>query len=228
MTTARNLRGSSSVATLLAWVFVLGAGTGLSAHRRDEVLQAARIAVEPGDVRIEINVTPGIAAADALLREIDLNGDGLLSPAEQQGFAARVLSLLTVRLDGSAPLPLTLAGSHFPAPAAMKGGEAAISLRVAASLPSLAAGDHSVEFRNDYATVGSVYLANALVPASPRLAITNQRRDLAQRGLTLDFTISSEPLIVEHWRWIAFAAVLCLSILIARRADTWLQRSRLP
>ena len=226
MTTARSLRGSRTVATLLVWVLVLGAGASVSAHRRDEVLQAARIAIEPGDLRLEINVTPGIAAADALLREIDLNQDGVLSPAEQQSFAARLVSLLTVRIDGSAPLPLTLADSNFPAPAVMKTGEAAISLRVAANLPSLAAGDHSLEFRNDHATVGSVYLANALTPASRHLTIPNQRRDVDQRALTLDFTITSEPLLVERWRWIAFAAVLCLSILIARRADTWLQRSR--
>jgi hypothetical protein len=220
------LRGSSAVSTLLAWVFVLGTAASVSAHRRDEVLQAARIALEPGDLRIEINVTPGIAAADALLREIDLNQDSGLSPAEQRSFGARVLSLLTVRVDGSAPLPLTLAGSNFPTPAAMKTGEEAISLRVAANLPSLAAGDHSLEFRNDHATVGSVYLANALMPSSRRLTITNQRRDVDQRALSLDFTITSEPLIVEHWRWIAFVATLCASILIARRADTWLRNGK--
>ena len=224
MTTARSLRGSRAVSTLLAWVIVLGAGGGVSAHRRDEVLQASRIAVEPSDVYVEVNVTPGIAAADTLLREIDLNQDGVLSPAEQQSFAVRVLSLLTVRIDGSSPLSLTLAGSTFPAPAVMRTGDAAISLRVAARLPSLEAGDHSLEFRNDHATAGSVYLANALVPASRRLTITNQRRDVEQRGLTLDFTLASEPLIVEHWRWIAFGVTLCASLLIARRTDAWLQR----
>ena len=226
MITARSLRGSSTLSAVLAGVVVLGASTGVSAHRRDEVLQAARIEVEPSDVRVEVNVTPGIAAADALLREIDLNLDGALSPSEQQSFSARVISLLTLRIDGSAPLPLVLAGSDFPTPALMKKGEAAISLRVAADIPSLEAGEHSLEFRNDHATVGSVYLANALVPDSPRLTITNQRRDLEQRGLTLDFTIASAPLVVEHWRWIAFGLVLCLSILIARRADTWLQNGK--
>ena len=226
MITARSLRGSRAVSTLLAWVFVLGAAASVSAHRRDEILQAARIAIEPGDLRVEINVTPGIAAADALLREIDLNQDGVLSPAEQQSFAARVLSLLTLRVDGAAPLPLTLEGSNFPAPAIMKTGEAAISLRVAGNLPSLAAGDHSLEFRNDHAATGSVYLANVLAPVSRRLTITSQRHDADQRALTLDFRVSAEPLIVERWRWIAFAAMLCLSILIARRADAWLRNGK--
>jgi hypothetical protein len=210
------LRGSRTASTLLAWVFVLGAATDASAHRRDEVLQAARISVEPSDVRVEIDVTPGIAAADALMREIDLNQDGVLSPAEQQSFAARVLSLLTLRVDGAAPLPLTLEGSNFPAPAVMKTGEAAISLRVAANLPSLGAGEHSLEFRNDHSTAGSVYLANVLVPASRRLTIKNQRRDVDQRALTLDFTVAAEPLIVERWWFWTIAGAVVTGAVVGK------------
>ena len=39
----------------------------VSAHRRDEYLQAARLALDPGRVQIELDLTPGIAVADAIL-----------------------------------------------------------------------------------------------------------------------------------------------------------------
>ena len=39
----------------------------------------------------------------------------------------------------------------------------------------------------------SVYLANALVPRSDRVVITAQRRDPAQRDLTIDYVLRPGP-----------------------------------
>jgi hypothetical protein len=43
---------------------IAGTASTASAHRRDEYLQAARIAVGPDRVRIELDLTPGMAVAD--------------------------------------------------------------------------------------------------------------------------------------------------------------------
>ena len=61
----------------------------VSAHRRDEYLHAVRIAVEPDRVHFEMSLTPGIAIADAIIREIDQDDDGALSSGEQQAYARR-------------------------------------------------------------------------------------------------------------------------------------------
>jgi hypothetical protein len=46
------------------------AGAGVSAHRLDECLQAARIAIEPDHVGLELDLTPGRAVADAIIADI--------------------------------------------------------------------------------------------------------------------------------------------------------------
>ena len=51
----------------------------VSAHRRDEYLQAARLAIDPGRVQLELDLTPGIALAEAIIADIDRNRDGSLS-----------------------------------------------------------------------------------------------------------------------------------------------------
>ncbi|HVD92322.1 MAG TPA: hypothetical protein VNC21_08575, partial [Vicinamibacterales bacterium] len=58
------------------------------AHRRDEYLQAARLAIDPARVEIELDLTPGIALADTIIADIDRNRDGLFSPDEQQAYGS--------------------------------------------------------------------------------------------------------------------------------------------
>ena len=55
----------------MALVLAAIAAVPASAHRRDEYLQAARIAIEPGRVLASLVLTPGIAIANGLLGEID-------------------------------------------------------------------------------------------------------------------------------------------------------------
>jgi hypothetical protein len=101
--------------------------------------------------------------ADALVREIDTDGDAVLSQAERRAYSQHVLSGLSLRIDDGA-VPLQLAVADFPAVATLRGGDAAIVLRIDARPPHLTAGAHRVSFRNGNATHGAVYLANALLP----------------------------------------------------------------
>jgi hypothetical protein len=201
--------------------FVLASGAGMSAHRYDEFLQAARIGVESDHVRLEMSLTPGMAVASDVVREIDVDGDGVLSPGEQHSYAEQVLDHLTLLVDDSQPIRLALAQSNFPDPTAMQNGDAAIDIRLKAHLPQLGDGAHRLSFRNDHATANGVYLANALVPDSPRVAVTGQRRDVDQRELTIDFTLRDATLSIAGWGWIGFACALVLAA-IGRAKKPWM------
>jgi hypothetical protein len=167
------------------------------AHRHDEYLQAARIAIDPDGVRLELSLTPGIAVADAVIRDIDANGDAVLSGPEQRSYAERVLRVLSLRVDGTR-VPLTLAAVSFPETAALRTGDAAITLRAEASNALPATGLHRLSFTNSNAVHGAVYLANALLPDDDRVAITGMTHAVDQRDLTVAYTVRAP----RDWRWL--------------------------
>jgi hypothetical protein len=182
------LRANSATALVLLGAAVLAAGARVSAHRQDEYLHAARIAIEPSGVRVELSLTPGIAVADAVIRDIDVNGDGGLSPAEQRVYAEHVLRGVSLLLDGR-PVPLALSNASCAEPAALRAGSGAITLEADARRLRLAAGTHTISFRNANTVHGAVYLANALMPADARVAITKLAHAMDQSGLTVAFTL---------------------------------------
>ena len=167
------------------------AGGLTSAHRRDEYLQAARLAVDPDRVQVELNLTPGIAVAAAVLAEIDLNANRSISVAEARAYADRVLRVVALDVDGI-PLRLGLVDSAFPTLDAVLTGEGTIHIRAVASMPHLADGLHHLRYRNAYRSEIGVYLANALVPASDRVTIAAQRRDVDQRDLVVDYMLRGQ------------------------------------
>ncbi len=65
--------------------------------------------------------------------------------------------------------------------------------------------------------MGSVYLANALVPKSDRIVITAQRRDHAQRELTIDYVLRPGPATAAPW-WMmgGLTGVAVLALLLTR------------
>jgi hypothetical protein len=179
-------------AAIVALASALLLGTSLSAHRRDEYLQAARIAMEPEHVVIDLALTPGAAVAEALLATIDGSHDGALSDAEQAAYARRVLGDMSLVLDGR-PLPLQLTAATFPDLDSARRGEAAVRLRVRSAVTGLRPGAHQLAFTNAHLPEHSVYLANALVPESDRVAVTAQRRTVDQHELTIDFAVTGTP-----------------------------------
>ena len=85
----------------LAIVLAIAAGTAVvGAHRLDECLQAARLAIEPDRITLELDVTPGVAIAESFITEIDLDRDGAIAAPEQEDFARRVLESVNLSLDG--------------------------------------------------------------------------------------------------------------------------------
>ena len=85
---------------MLAAALAIAGGAELSAHRTDEYLQAARLAIDPWTVHIELDLTPGMALAESIIADIDRNRDGSLSAEEQRAYGSLVLSALTLEVDG--------------------------------------------------------------------------------------------------------------------------------
>jgi hypothetical protein len=190
MTTARSSRASSATAFVIVAAMSIALGAEVSAHRRDEYLQAARLAIDPDRVRIALDLTPGIAVAEAVLAEIDLDRNRSISAAEARAYANRVLNTVTLDVDG-VPLGVELVDSVFPAIAALN-GDGTAQIHAVAPLPHLAEGLHHLRYRNAYRADIAVYLANALVPDSDRVIVGAQRRDVDQRELIVDYRLRAD------------------------------------
>ena len=182
---------STSTVALCALVVIVASAASVSAHRRDELLQAARIDVARHAVSIELDLTPGIDVAESIVAAIDGDRDGALSSHEQAAYTNRVMGALDVSIDDASPLSLRLVSSTFPDVSAMRRGEGMIRLRISATPPATTrtAGRHQLFFRNTHAAAQSVYLANALVPEDDRVSVTAQRRDGDQSELTIDYAV---------------------------------------
>ena len=188
-TTVRNLR--SSAVGALTLLLVLMSGSWTSAHRRDEYLQAARLGIDPDRVELELDLTAGIAVAEVVLSEIDLDKDGMVSVAEARAYLDRVLSAIALDVDGI-PLRVELVESTFPTFDTVRKGEGTTRIQATASMPRLDDGLHHLRYRNAYRSDIGVYLANALVPASDRVIVAAQRRDVNQRDLVIDYMLSGQ------------------------------------
>jgi len=199
------------------------ASSHASAHRRDELLQAARIAIGPARVELQLDLTPGIEVADAVIADIDRNRDGVLSPDERRQYIAKLLRAVALDVDG-ADLRLTPTAFTFPGADAFVRGDGTIRLRADAALPSLSNGGHHLAYRNRNRPDISVYLANALVPDDDRVAVHAQRRDTDQRDLTIDYELRTESRATEA-SWSLLAVFATVAILLGAR---YRRRVRVP
>jgi hypothetical protein len=181
-----NVKVLRTAAVLMTCLVTVSAA--LSAHRLDEYLQAARLDLQRHSVRLTLELTPGAAVADTVIRAIDQDGDQQLSSDEQEAHAAAVVGALTLTLDG-ATLPMRLESFSFAERTALRRGEGTIRLVVSAR-HAADLGAHQVQFSNAHAPGQSVYLANVLVPQDGLTTVQTQRRSPDQRELTVGYAVS--------------------------------------
>lgn len=171
-------------------------------------------------MQIEMDLTAGIDVADVVLADVDRDRNGTISADEAQAYAGAVCKAISLELDGT-PLSVALLDTRFPGLDAMKHGEGAIRIELAAVMSPVPAGTHHLRFRNSHRPDISVYLANVLVPASDLVTVSGQRRDVDQRELIVDYVLRDDP-TAEARRWLiagsAGAVVLCVAV--------WWRRSR--
>jgi hypothetical protein len=187
-------RALCCVQLLLALLALPSAGF---AHRDDQYLQATLVAIEPSGVRLQINLTPGVAVAEQVIAEIDRDRNGAISEKEAAAYAASLERDLTLRLDRR-NLALKLTASEFVLPEELRTGSGTIQMQFSAIIGPIAAGLHSLTLENRHLTKMSVYLINAAQPKIATIQITAQKRNQNQSTGEIEFTFDPyDPKIAE-------------------------------
>jgi hypothetical protein len=194
-------RSAAAFAIAMVWA------AAADAHQLDEYLQAARIAIGPGPIVVEMSLTPGAAVAGQIFSFLDRDDDGEIAAPEAAAYGERVLSDLVLDLDGRS-CPLTLLRAESPSWSEMRDGVGTIRLDAECGITA-SRGRHRLRFVNSHRPDISVYLVNALMPSTSDIVITSQQRDARQHGIVLEFDRSS-PYLGALWIVFPLAAVTAL------------------
>ena len=206
------MRVSRLVPSLVVLGVWLAAAPPAGAHRVDEYLQATRIALGIDRIDLEMDLTAGTAVASEVFRWIDTNGDGRVSGAEREGYAQDFLRAVALSIDGRR-VPVSLAEIHMPELADMRLGTGTIRVRAVGNIAAQWMGHHQVAYSNTHRPESSVYLVNALVPEDARIQIADQRRDSAQHGLTLEYTVKADA----RWTSLLLVGLVMAGALVVSR-----------
>ena len=185
-----------------------------SAHVLDEYLQAAQISLAPDGVRVNLRLIPGVKVAERIFALIDVDGDGQISPEEEQAYAQLVTGDIALETDGR-KMPFVLKDIRFPPRDKMNEGNGAIRLDLAADMKLDRAGEHQITFRNDHLPDIGVYLANVLISTADTIEITGQQRDNLQHELRVNFRVHSANTPASS-QWKALLIGLFLLLLSAQ------------
>jgi hypothetical protein len=132
-----------------------------------------------------MRLIPGVLVAPFLIAEIDSNRDGILSAAEKQAYAERVLGDLSMTVDGRSIQPKLISWS-FPLPAQMRDGVGEIQIEYAADLPH-GAPNRTLILANHHLNRTSVYLMNVAVPQDRLIRLLAQKRNEQQSFYELHY-----------------------------------------
>jgi hypothetical protein len=171
-----------------AWttaVILLLALEPAQAHRLDEYLQGTLLSIEKNRVNVQITLTPGVAVFPVVFASIDADRSGVISAAEQQAYARRVLQDLSLRIDDQ-PLTPRLLSVKFSGPEEMKGGLGPIQIEFDAALPRGGI-QRRLIFENHHQRRIAAYQVNCLAPDDPDIRILAQNRNYSQSFYELEY-----------------------------------------
>lgn len=170
---------------LAAVAFLVALTAPAGAHALDEYLQAVLIGVEKDHITLSLRLVPGLTVLPDVLRGMDANGDGAVSPAERQAYPARVMNDLDLSLNGKS-LPLRLISADIPAPDHFRDGLGQMRMEFRADLPPGAAQRRLVLKNRHQSRIGA-YLVNSLASTDPDIRLQAQRRNADQSFYQLDY-----------------------------------------
>lgn len=172
--------------TLMLAVFMQP--SAVSAHPIDEYLQSAYIGLDPNQVTVEIDMTPGVLVAPTVMKLIDTDSDGVFSKSEGQAYGMRVLHDVSLSLDEQA-ISLSVSAVQMPDPLMMKAGGGEIRVTMAAAISPTIAVSHRLAFMNSHAPVKSAHQVSTLMPKASQLVIVGQNRSASSEGIAVDFQL---------------------------------------
>jgi hypothetical protein len=195
---------------LLAWLTV---SSSAFAHRLDEYLQATLVDISPGDVRLRLNLTPGIEVVDQVLDRIDRDGNGAISEDEATAYCELLKRDLTLRID-QRDAALKVSASRFSESSELREGFGIIQVEFTATPGTLAPGAHRLTFENRHLPKLSVYLFNAAKPAYHEVQIVRQTRNPDQSLGGIEFTYQGKPEAVSPVVIITGFVVLGITVIM--------------
>jgi hypothetical protein len=162
------------------------------AHPLDEVVQGAYLTLAPGEVRLELDLTPGIEVAGAFLQALDANADRIITEVEMQGYAEDVLARSTLTLDDVA-LSWMLNEVNMPPYQSLELGGGTVSIHAVAQHP-YSVGAHVLSYRNDHQPAASRRMANVFLQPGEgwQYRITGQQHSDDGRQLTVTYTVARQ------------------------------------
>jgi hypothetical protein len=216
----------------LGWLLALLAGVACPAiaraHVLDEYLQATLVCIEPGDIRLKMNLTPGVEIADKVLALLDEDRDGEVSSDEGIAYAGRLKRDLTARLDGR-DVDLRLTASRVPPLADLRTGHGIAQIEFSLDSGTLTGGLHKLVVQNRHTPDLGVYLFNAARPTSDAIRIVRQNRNQNQSRGEIEFAYSPPGDIFPRQSFEATALVAwCVGLftVAACLAGMWTWRKR--
>ncbi|RBM07454.1 hypothetical protein [Novacetimonas cocois] len=175
------------IALFAAGVLLLPCASAM-AHRLDEYLHATTFDLTRTHILLHLRLTPGMDVADRIIRQMDRNSDGRLSPVEQRAYVSQIMQGLSLSLNGRAAR-LRMETFTFPTIAEMRAGTGVIDLRFGVKT-DLQTGSYRLTYHDRGGGTGTVWLVNCLLPQDPTIHVTEQKRSEDQSSYMLDFSIS--------------------------------------
>jgi hypothetical protein len=176
---------------VVRWLALLGLPLNVLGHRLDEYLQATLVTIEPEALRLQINLTPGVAVAEQVLALMDGDRNGVVSTKEAEAYSDRLKRQLIVKLDDR-EIELKLAKSNFPPVTELRAGSGIIQVEFVAKIGPFSAGPHRVKLENRHMPAIGVYLFNAAQSRFKSVEIRDQKRNKNQSVGEIEFTYSNE------------------------------------
>jgi len=210
----------NGIGWVIFWLVLLALPFSASAHRLDEYLQSTFVAIEPEGIKLQMNLTPGVAVAGPVLALVDRDGNDVISTNEAAAYAELVRRKLTLRLDQRA-LDLTLTVSEFPATEELCGGSGIIQLEFLATPGPFKPGAHELMLENRHQTNLSVYLVNAVLPKSSAIKITRQTRNENQSVGRIEFIFQTASADQPDAKRIVLPLIAALVVLGATAIIWW-------
>ena len=174
-----------------AWALLAVLPGAALAHPVDEVVQGAYLTLAPGELRLELDVTPGAEVLPSVLPLLDPDADGTVSEAEAEAYAGAVLAASTLTLDGE-PAAWTLLAVEVPDPALLAAGGGLIRIDAVAPRPERE-GARVLAYVNRHEPAKSLWMANVFLRPGEgwAYAVTGQEHSEDGRGLTVTYEATS-------------------------------------
>jgi hypothetical protein len=206
-------------------VFAIGTiAPAASAHRLDEYLQATLVGIAPDEIRLYVNLTPGVEVADRVVGEIDRDRHGVISAEDAAAYCHRVMHDLIAAVDDR-PVELRLAKSNFPEPDELRGGSGVIQMEfVVMAGGAMAPGPHRFALENRHLPWVSVYLFNAAqARVGSEIEIVGQKRNDNQSVGEIEFGVRASAAKGARGGGVGGApvAALIVGVLVAGLGVWW-------